>query len=135
AVVSATVSREWETPVVIFAVIALNTVLNYVQESRAESSLQALKNMSVFTTTVRRDGRGIEVPRADLVPGDIVLLEAGDTVPADGRLVTAVRLQVAEAALTGESQPVDKRIETVDDPNAPLGDRTDMLFMNTELTR
>ncbi|WP_138841399.1 calcium-translocating P-type ATPase, PMCA-type [Rhodococcus pyridinivorans] len=135
AVVSATVSREWETPVVIFAVIALNTVLNYVQESRAESSLAALKKMSVSTSRVLRDGRGTEVPRAELVPGDVVLLEAGDTVPADGRLVTAVRLQVAEAALTGESQPVDKQVDVVDDPDAPLGDRTDMLFMNTEVTR
>lgn len=135
AVVSATVSREWETPVVIFAVIALNTILNYAQESRAESSLQALKKMSVSTTNVLRDGLGREVPRADLVPGDIVQLEAGDSVPADGRLVTAVRLQVAEAALTGESQPVDKSLDTVDDPQAPLGDRHDMLFMNTEVTR
>ncbi|NLE80839.1 MAG: calcium-translocating P-type ATPase, PMCA-type [Rhodococcus sp.] len=135
AVVSATVSREWETPVVIFAVIALNTILNYAQESRAESSLQALKKMSVSTTNVLRGGRGREVPRAELVPGDIVHLEAGDSVPADGRLVTAVRLQVAEAALTGESQPVDKSLDTVDDPQAPLGDRHDMLFMNTEVTR
>lgn len=135
AVVSATVSREWETPVVIFAVIVLNTVLNYVQEARAENSLQALKQMSVSTTRVLRDGRGVELPRADLVPGDVVQLEAGDSVPADGRLVAAVRLQVAEAALTGESQPVDKTVDPVDDPHAPLGDRHDMLFMNTEVTR
>ncbi|MCK8675540.1 calcium-translocating P-type ATPase, PMCA-type [Rhodococcus sp. HM1] len=135
AVVSATVSREWETPVVIFAVIALNTVLNYVQEARAENSLQALRQMSVSTAQVRRDGREADLPRADLVPGDVVLLEAGDTVPADGRLVTAVRLQVAEAALTGESHPVDKEIDPVADPAAPLGDRTDMLFMNTQVTR
>ncbi|NLV80147.1 MAG: cation-translocating P-type ATPase [Rhodococcus sp.] len=135
AIVSATVSREWETPVVIFAVIVLNTVLGYVQEARAENSLQALKQMSVSTTTVRRDGGGAELPRADVVPGDIVLLEAGDTVPADGRIVTAVRLQVAEAALTGESQPVDKTVDTVTDEQAPLGDRGDMLFMNTEITR
>ncbi|MGN5237966.1 calcium-translocating P-type ATPase, PMCA-type [Rhodococcus sp. SJ-3] len=135
AVVSATVSREWETPVVIFAVIVLNTVLNYVQEARAENSLQALKQMSVSTARVLRDGRGVEVSRADLVPGDIVQLEAGDSVPADGRLVAAVRLQVAEAALTGESQPVDKTVDPVEDPHAPLGDRHDMLFMNTEVTR
>ena len=78
AVVSAVVSREWETPVVIFAVIALNTVLNFVQESRAENSLQALKKMSVSTTRVRRDGREQSLPREQLVPGDIVLLESGD---------------------------------------------------------
>ncbi|WP_072815598.1 calcium-translocating P-type ATPase, PMCA-type [Rhodococcus zopfii] len=135
AVVSATVSREWETPVVIFAVIALNTILNYVQESRAENSLQALRQMSVSTARVRRDGRETELPCADLVPGDLVLLEAGDAVPADGRLLTAVRLQIAEAALTGESHPVDKDIDQVADPAAPLGDRTGMLFMNTQVTR
>ncbi|MBM7458595.1 calcium-translocating P-type ATPase, PMCA-type [Rhodococcus coprophilus] len=135
AVVSAVVSREWETPVVIFAVIALNTVLNFVQERRAENSLQALKDMSVSTTRVRRDGREQSLPREQLVPGDIVLLESGDSVPADGRLVQAVRLQVAEAALTGESHPVDKSIDPVEAPDAPLGDRTDMLFMNTEVTR
>ncbi|MBP2214542.1 magnesium-transporting ATPase (P-type) [Rhodococcus ruber] len=135
AVVSAVVSREWETPVVILAVITLNTVLNYVQERRAENSLQALRQMAVDTARVRRDGREQHLPRTELVPGDVVLLEAGDSVPADGRVVTAARLQVAESALTGESHPVDKTVEPVDDEQAPLGDRADMLFMNTEITR
>ncbi|MDM7490661.1 cation-translocating P-type ATPase [Rhodococcus sp. CSLK01-03] len=135
AVVSAVVSREWETPVVILAVITLNTVLNYVQERRAENSLQALRQMAVDTARVRRDGREQHLPRTELVPGDVVLLEAGDSVPADGRVVTAARLQVAESALTGESHPVDKTVEPVDDEQAPLGDRADMLFMNTDITR
>ncbi len=135
AAVSAIVSREWETPVVILAVITLNTVLNYMQESRAEDSLQALRDMSIAQSRVRRDGREQEIPRTELVPGDIVLLEAGDAVPADGRVVDAARLQVAEAALTGESQPVDKTTEALDDPTLPLGDRTNMLYMNTEVTR
>ncbi|MFD1812651.1 cation-translocating P-type ATPase [Rhodococcus gannanensis] len=135
AAVSALVSKEWETPVVILAVITLNTVLNYVQETRAEDSLQALRDMSVAQSRVRRDGREQQVPRTELVPGDIVLLEAGDAVPADGRIVDAARLQVAESALTGESQPVDKTVDALDDPDLPIGDRANMLYMNTEVTR
>ncbi|ASR02109.1 cation-translocating P-type ATPase [Gordonia rubripertincta] len=135
AVVSAVVSREWETPVVILVVITFNTILNYVQETRAEESLRALQDMSVALSRVRRDGRAREVERTDLVPGDIVLLEAGDAVPADGRVVEAARLQVAESALTGESHPVDKSVDALDDPDLPIGDRSNMLFMNTEITR
>ncbi|WP_255527502.1 cation-transporting P-type ATPase [Pseudarthrobacter sp. AB1] len=92
AAVSATVSREWETPVVILAVIILNTLLNYVQESRADSSLAALRKMTADTARVRRDGGEQEISNSELVPGDVVLLEAGDSVPADGRLIEAVRL-------------------------------------------
>lgn len=135
AIVSAVVSREWETPVVILAVIVLNTILNYVQESRAESSLAALRTLSVDTSRVRRNGQEEEISNEELVPGDIVLLEAGDTVPADGRLLEAARLEVAEAALTGESQPVEKTGITLEDPGLALGDRTNMLFMNTDVSR
>jgi Ca2+-transporting ATPase len=130
AIVSAVVSREWETPVVILAVIVLNTILNYVQESRAESSLAALRTMSVNSSRVRRNGQEEDISNEELVPGDIVLLEAGDTVPADGRLLEAARLEVAEAALTGESQPVEKTGITLEDPGLALGDRTNMLFMS-----
>ncbi|MBP3036329.1 cation-translocating P-type ATPase [Arthrobacter sp. zg-ZUI100] len=135
AVISAVVSREWETPVVILAVIALNTVLNYVQEQRAESSLEALRSTSVAVATVRRGGQPVDVPRTELVPGDVVLLEAGDTIPADGRLIEAVRLQVAEAALTGESQPVNKNPAVLTDPELGVGDRTNMLYMDTDVSR
>ena len=135
AVVSAAVSHEWETPVVILLVITLNTVLNYVQETRAEESLRALRTMSVAQSRVLRDGRQRQVSRTELVPGDIVLLEAGDAVPADARIIDAVRLQIAESALTGESQPVDKSASALDDPDLPLGDRSNMAFMNTEVTR
>ena len=135
AVISAVVSREWETPVVILAVIVLNTVLNYVQEQRAESSLEALRSSAVSVATVRRGGRPVTVPRSELVPGDVVLLEAGDTVPADGRLIEAVRLQVAEAALTGESQPVNKNTAVLGDPELPVADRTNMLYMDTDVSR
>ena len=133
--VSAGVSREWETPVVILLVVALNTVLNYVQESRAEESLAALRDMSVPHSRVIRDGVEMIVDGPDLVPGDLVVVESGDRVPADGRVVEASRFQVAEAALTGESVPVDKRPEAVAPADAPLGDRSGMVFMNTEVTR
>ncbi|GAA1755253.1 cation-translocating P-type ATPase [Kocuria aegyptia] len=135
AVVSALVSREWKTPVVILLVVGFNTVLNYVQQARAESSLAALRTLSVVTARVRRDGHVVEVDQAELVPGDIVLLEAGDLVPADARVLEAAQLQVAEAALTGESQPVDKSSAAVPDPDVPLGDRSDLVFMGTEITR
>jgi P-type Ca2+ transporter type 2C len=135
AVVSALVSREWKTPVVILLVVAFNTVLNYIQQARAESSLAALRTMSVITARVRRDGQDVEVDQAELVPGDIVLLEAGDLVPADARVLEVAQLQVAEAALTGESQPVDKGAAAVPGPDVPLGDRSDLVFMGTEVTR
>ena len=135
AVISALVSREWETPLVILVVIALNTTLNYVQEQRAENSLEALRSTAVSIATVRRDGVSADVPRTELVPGDVVLLEAGDTVPADGRLMEAVRLQVAEAALTGESQPVNKSAAVLSDPELPVADRTNMLYMDTDISR
>ena len=135
AVVSAAVSREWETPAVILAVIILNTALNYLQERRAENSLQALRIMSAGTAVVRRNGIELEVPRRALVPGDIVLLDAGDSIPADGRIVEESRLQVAEATLTGESEPVAKSTKPLAALNLPIGDRDNMLFMNTEVTR
>ncbi|TFD31710.1 cation-translocating P-type ATPase [Cryobacterium cryoconiti] len=135
AVVSAVVSRELETPIVILAVIILNTVLNYVQERRAESSLQALQKLSEGKAVVRRGGTEVEVQFSELVPGDIVLLDAGDSVPADGRLIEHSGLQVAEATLTGESEPVGKTIPALDDAGLPLADRTNMLFMNTLVTR
>ncbi|MFN3339300.1 MAG: cation-translocating P-type ATPase [Dietzia sp.] len=135
AVVSAVISREWETPVVILLVVVLNTVLNYVQETRAEESLAALRDMAVPHSRVVRDGSEVEVDSADLVPGDVVVVESGDRVPADGRVLEASRFQVAESALTGESVPVDKTAGAVAAADAPLGDRSGMVFMNTEVTR
>ena len=135
AVLSAVVSRDLETPVVILAVVILNTCLNYVQERRAENSLEALRRTDVGTTRVRRGGSTATIPRTDLVPGDIVLLEAGDSVPADGRLLEAVRLQAAEAALTGESQPVNKDAASVQPADAPVADRHGMLYMGTDISR
>ncbi|MFI7413410.1 cation-translocating P-type ATPase [Streptomyces sp. NPDC049627] len=123
---------------VITVVLQINAVLGYLQERRAERSMEALRRMLVPTARARRDGGEREVEAHTLVPGDIVLLEAGDRVPADGRLTVAESVEVAEAALTGESQPVAKSATAVG-PTAsgtvPLAERTSMLFMNTALTR
>ncbi|MDN3029200.1 cation-translocating P-type ATPase [Streptomyces sp. S.PB5] len=122
--------------VVITVVLQINAVLGYLQERRAERSLEALRRMLVPTTRVRRDGEERVVEAHTLVPGDVVLLEAGDRVPADGRLVVAESVEVAEAALTGESQPVAKTTEAPDGTAPlPLAERTGMLFMNTAVTR
>ena len=135
AVVSLVVTREWETPVVITLVVLLNAVIGFVQESRAEASLEALKKMLVITATVRRDGRAASVDAAELVAGDVVLLQAGDRVPADGRLLASTGLEVQESSLTGEAQPVAKSATAQVDPAAPLGDRSTVVFMNTTVTR
>ena len=135
AAVSAIVSREWETPVVILLVIVLNTTLNFVQENRAESSLQALRTSTVTTSLVLRDGSQRELPNSELVPGDIVSIDAGDTVPADGRLLEAIRLQVAEASLTGEAEPVNKSEDRLEEGELAVADRSNMVFMDTEVTR
>jgi Ca2+-transporting ATPase len=124
--------------IVITLVLFINATIGYLQERRAERSLEALRQMLVPTARVRRDGQVQVVPARTLVPGDVVLLEAGDRIPADGRLVVAESVEAAEAALTGESQPVAKTIEPTaaegDEP-VPVAERTGMLFMNTALTR
>ena len=121
--------------VVILVVVVLNAVLGFYQEHRAERTLAALKGMLAPRARVRRDGHVKELDAAGLVPGDLVLLEAGDRVPADGRLVAAHSLEVEEAALTGESHAVGKWTDTLEGGDLPLGDRLNMLFMNTVVTR
>ena len=112
--------------VAILIVIVLNAVIGFLTEWRAEQALTALQKQAVATAQVIRDGQGHEIPAAELVPGDLVVLAAGARVPADGRVVEAARLQVEEAALTGESLAVAKATDPVADPDAPLGDRADM---------
>ncbi|MGA8995016.1 MAG: HAD-IC family P-type ATPase [Nocardioidaceae bacterium] len=119
---------------VIGVVLLFNAVLGFNQEYRAERSLAALREMLVAHARVRRAGRQQEVPAADLVPGDVVLLEAGDRVPADGRVVLAAGAEVDESSLTGESVPVAKSAETVRGDVA-AADRTDMAYLNTVVTR
>jgi Ca2+-transporting ATPase len=135
AVVSLAVSGEWETPVVIAAVVLLNATIGFVQESRAEASLEALKKMLVTTATVRRDGRAQNLDAAELVVGDVVTLQPGDRVPADGRLLASTGLEVQESSLTGEAQPVAKSATADIGPDAALGDRVTVVFMNTTVTR
>ena len=135
AVISFVVTREWETPVVIALVVLLNATIGFVQESKAEASLEALKKMLVTTATVRRDGRMVNLDAAELVVGDVVVLQAGDRVPADGRLVSGSGLEVQESSLTGEAQPVGKSATAEVDADAALGDRSTAVFMNTTVTR
>ncbi|MDA2972653.1 MAG: HAD-IC family P-type ATPase [Actinomycetota bacterium] len=135
AVVSFAVSGELKTPMVVLIVVFANALIGFVQENRAEASLEALKKMLTASSRVRRDGDVMEVATDDLVPGDIVLVEAGDRIPADGRLVLAANLEIEEAALTGESHPSEKSTLLVDRADAPLGDRSCIAYMNTTVTR
>jgi Ca2+-transporting ATPase len=124
---------EIEEAVFIVVLLVFNGVLGFWQERQAQQSLAAIQAMVVPHARVRRGGVVSEVPADQLVPGDVLLLEAGDTVPADGRLVVAARLAVAEAALTGEAVPVDKGVAAVEAGTA-LADRTDMVFTQTAVT-
>jgi P-type Ca2+ transporter type 2C len=127
--------HEYGTGIVVLLLTVLNAVLGLHQEGKAAEAVAALQKMMFIKARVRRDGQLIEVPAEQLVPGDIVAIEAGDIVPADGRLLEAATLEVAESALTGESLPVSKSVDTLDAGDTPLGDRTDMVFMNTNVTR
>ncbi|MDO9693203.1 MAG: cation-translocating P-type ATPase [Candidatus Latescibacteria bacterium] len=116
--------------IVIFAIVLFNGILGYLQEARAERSVAALRAMAAAEATVLRDGQARRVPAADLVPGDVILIESGDTIPADGRLIAAVALHVAEASLTGESQPVKKGTAPLP-ADIEIGDRTNSVFSGT----
>jgi Ca2+-transporting ATPase len=133
--VLAAIFGDVKDPIIIFVVLLINAVLGYFQEAKASSALDVLKKMLVARVRVRRNGAVTEVVTDDLVPGDIVLLEAGDRVPADGRLLMAANLTVDESALTGESVAVDKDTDVVAEPDGPLGDRRGSLFMNTTVVR
>lgn len=116
----------------ILVVIVLNASIGFFTEWQAERALAALQKQAVPTARVLRDGAEKQIPAMELVPGDIIVLEAGDRVPADGRILEAKRLQAEEASLTGESQPVFKQVEPVDE-DAPLGDRKTMVFLGTAI--
>ena len=135
AIVSFVVSGELKTPAVVLVVVLLNAIIGFVQENRAEASLDALKKMLTTSSRVRRDGQVMAVASESLVPGDIVLVEAGDRIPSDGRLLLAANLEIEEAALTGESTPSEKSTAVVNKLEAPLGDRSNMAYMNTVVTR
>src|SRR4051812_23740767 len=123
------------TGIVILLLTLLNAVLGLSQEGKAAAAVAALQKMMIVKARVRRDGALTQLPAEQLVPGDVVAIEAGDVIPADGRLLATATLEIAEAALTGESVPVSKGIEAVTAPDAALGDRADMVYMNTNVTR
>ena len=138
AAISAVTSiYEGEAPTDVFIilfVVIINAVLGVYQESKAEKAIEALQEMSAATSKVLRDGKVVQVKSEDLVVGDVVLLEAGDAVPADGRLLESASLKIEEAALTGESVPVNKFIDIIhlrDGAEVPLGDRKNMVYMGS----
>jgi Ca2+-transporting ATPase len=133
AVISGFLGKATETAA-IAAIVILFALLGFVQEYRAEQAMAALKKLSVPSVRVRRGGKLIELSARELVPGDVVLLEAGNMIPADLRLVESVNLRVQEAALTGESEPVEKETAVVSQPDIPLGDRRNMAYMGTVAT-
>ncbi len=120
---------------VILAVVVINAIVGFYQEYRAEQSLAALRKMLPLRTHVRRDGKKLDVDAETLVPGDVLLLEAGDRVPADGRLVVAANLDIDESTLTGESQPASKQVAPLPALDLPLAERLNMAYMNTMVTR
>ena len=120
--------------IVITIIVLFAAVLGFVQEYRAERAIEALRRMAAPTASVIRDGEEVDVPARELVPGDVIVLEAGDRASADARLVEIVNLQVEESALTGESLPVEKRVEPLAENDLPLGDRANMVYATTTVT-
>jgi P-type Ca2+ transporter type 2C len=127
--------HELGTGLVIVFLTLFNAVLGLRQEGKAAEAVAALQKMMIVKARVRRGGQLTQVPAEQLVPGDVVSIEAGDVVPADGRLLSAATLEIAESALTGESIPVSKSPDAITAEDAPLGDRSDMVYMNTNATR
>ena len=123
------------TALVVLGLVLFNVVMGTNQELKARASVEALAKLQVPRARVRRSGQVEEIESTKLVPGDIVLLEAGDVVPADGRIITSATLEVQEAALTGESAPVPKDSATLPSGETALGDRTNLVFQNTQVTR
>jgi P-type Ca2+ transporter type 2C len=135
AIVSMVALQEFGTGLVILGITVLNAILGLNQEGKAAESVAALQKMLVIKAHVRRGGELTDIPAEELVPGDIVVFEAGDKVPADGRLLVAATIEIEESALTGESVPVLKSLEPVPGDDVPLGDRVDMAYMNSTVTR
>ena len=127
--------RDIGTGLLLILLTVGNAIMGLHQESKAEASLAALQKMMKLSARVRRDGEVMEIDASEVVPGDIAIFEAGDIVPADGRLILAASLEIEESALTGESTPVPKITDPVPGENVPLGDRVNMAYMNSAVTR
>ena len=134
AIISAVVSHEVVDSLIILAVVIINAIMGVVQEAKAEQAIEALKQMSTPNANIVRDGHPMTVKSDELVPGDLVLLEAGDIVPADMRLVEVSSLKIEEAALTGESVPVEKELIVLEDSEVGIGDRVNMAYSNSNVT-
>src|SRR5215218_5203500 len=135
AVVSIVAIQDIATALVVFGLTVLNAVMGMHQEGKAAESVASLRKMLIMTARVRRNGERVEIPAEELVPGDIVGYEAGDKVPADGRILVAATLEIEESGLTGESTPSSKATNAIDGVDVALGDRHDMAFMNSQVTR
>lgn len=133
--VASFVIGQFATGAVVGALVLLNSIMGTNQERKAMASVEALAELQVPTARVRRSDRVEEVDASGLVPGDVLLLEAGDIVPADARIVSSASLEVQEASLTGESAPIAKDAISLPDEEIPLGDRTNLVFQNTLVTR
>src|ERR671913_961307 len=131
AALAAALLGDYEDSIAIAIIVVLNAAFGFVQEYRAERAMAALQQMSAPRVKVRREDRVREISARELVPGDVVLLEAGNLVPADGRLLEAANLRVQEAALTGESEPVEKNPAALEEEDTPLGERADMVYSST----
>lgn len=134
AILSGVVAQEWTDAAIIMIVVLINAILGVVQEAKSEAAIDALKEMSTPNAHVRRDNEILQIPSTEIVPGDVVLLEAGDVVPADMRLGLAASLKIEESALTGESVPVEKNTDIPEGDEVALGDRIDMAYSNTNVT-
>ena len=135
AAVVAGLLGDTKNTIAILSIVALYALLGFVQEYRAEQAIAALKKMSVPNVRVLRDGNLKELSARELVPGDIIQLETGNVIPADLRLLEAVNLRIQEAALTGESEPIEKHTVALSGEDLPLGDRRNMSYMGTIVTQ
>ena len=133
AIISGLIGELSDT-IAIIVIVILNAVIGFIQEYRAERAMAALKNMSAPSATVIREGLPAVIAASELVPGDIIILEAGNVVPADSRLIESAQLRVEEAALTGESMPAEKHPETLHNEQLPIGDRKNMAYKGTFVT-
>ena len=135
AAVVAAFLGDTKNAVAITAIVILYAILGFIQEYRAEKAIASLKRMSTPNVRVLRDGKLLEIPASMLVPGDVLQLETGNIVPADVRLIEAVNLRIQEAALTGESEPIEKHTHPLEGADLPLGDRRNMAFLGTVITQ